>query len=107
MSISIAALQGSPTDDTISLLISIGDIQAISLIDSGSSSTFIDYDFVIKKNLPVRNTTAQIQSKFCRCFEYKSNGFKFVFIYDCIDCWSVLENYAIYLEDIYFLVWTV
>jgi hypothetical protein len=59
MSISIAALQGSPTDDTISLLISIGDIQAISLIDSGSSSTFIDYDFVIKKNLPVRNTTAQ------------------------------------------------
>jgi hypothetical protein len=29
------------------------------LVDSGSSNTFIDHDFVVKLNLPMRNTAAR------------------------------------------------
>jgi hypothetical protein len=59
MSISVAALGGNSSDEIISLLIIIGGIQVVALIDSGSSSTFIDYEFAIKSNLPMRNTTAR------------------------------------------------
>jgi hypothetical protein len=36
-----------------------GGRQAVALVDSGSSNTFIDYDFAVKLNLPMRNTEAR------------------------------------------------
>jgi hypothetical protein len=59
MSISATALEGIPGDETISLLVTIAGHQAIALVDSGSFSTFMDYDFAIKLNLQMRDTQAR------------------------------------------------
>jgi hypothetical protein len=56
MSISAEALQGIAGDDTISLLLMIQGKPAIALVDSGSSSTFLDHTFAIKHNLSMRAT---------------------------------------------------
>jgi hypothetical protein len=59
MSISIAAFQGQNGDETISLPVIIGGMQAVALVDSSSSNTFDDHDFAVKLNLPMRNTAAR------------------------------------------------
>jgi hypothetical protein len=59
MSISLSAMEGIQGEETISLCVVIGGMNATALVDSGSSNTFIDYDFAVKLNLPMRNTTAR------------------------------------------------
>jgi hypothetical protein len=59
MSISAPALEGIPGDETISLLVTIAGHQAIALVDLGSSSTFMDYDFAVKLNLQMHDTQAR------------------------------------------------
>jgi hypothetical protein len=59
MSISLSAMEGTQGEETISLCVVIGGMNAIALVDSGSSNTFMDYDFAVKLNLPMRNTTAR------------------------------------------------
>jgi hypothetical protein len=59
MSISLTAMEGIQGDDIIFLCVVIGGVNAIALVDSGSSNTFIDYDFAVKLNLPMRNTTTR------------------------------------------------
>jgi hypothetical protein len=59
MSISLTTIEGIQGEDTISLYVVIGGVNAIALVESGSSNTFIDYDFAVKLNLPMRNTAAR------------------------------------------------
>jgi hypothetical protein len=59
MSISLTAMEGIQAEDTISLCVFIGGVNDIALVDSRSSNTFIDYDFAVKLNLPMHNTTAR------------------------------------------------
>jgi hypothetical protein len=42
MSILLIAMEGIQGEDTISLYVVIGGVNAIALVDSGSSNTFID-----------------------------------------------------------------
>lgn len=59
MYILVAALEGAESNETISLLINIGGKPAVALVDSGSSNTFIDYDFAVRMNMPMRETAAR------------------------------------------------
>jgi hypothetical protein len=52
-------MEGVQGDETISLAVIIVGVLAVALVDSGSSSTFIEYDFVVKLNLPMRNTSTR------------------------------------------------
>jgi hypothetical protein len=58
MQISAEALHGIPGETTLSVLVQINGHQAVALIDSGSTTTFLDSEFVNKINLPIRQTTA-------------------------------------------------
>jgi hypothetical protein len=60
MSISSAAAHGIAGNDTISLKMTIQGVTAITLVDSGSSSTFIDKAFAIKNDLSMRETVSRI-----------------------------------------------
>jgi hypothetical protein len=55
MSLSANAVQGTSSDNTISLAVTILGVPAIALIDSGSSNTFLDKEFAIKHNLPMQS----------------------------------------------------
>lgn len=59
MSISAHAVQGVSVNDTISLSVIIGGVQAIALVDSGSSNTFLDKQFVLRNNFPTNSTQAR------------------------------------------------
>jgi predicted aspartyl protease len=59
MQISIAAYTGSPSASTISLLLSIQGSQAVALADTGSTNTFLDYNFVVKHNIPMVQAEAR------------------------------------------------
>jgi hypothetical protein len=51
MLISAKALHGMPGDTTLSVLVEIGGHQAVAVIDSGNTTTFMDSDFVKKTHL--------------------------------------------------------
>jgi hypothetical protein len=59
MQISIAAYTGSPSASTISLLLSIQGSQAVALADTGSTNTFLDYNFAVKHNIPMVQAEAR------------------------------------------------
>jgi hypothetical protein len=59
MSISLTAMEGVQSDETISLAIIIAGVFIVTLIDSRSSGTFIDYDFDVKLNLAMCNTSTR------------------------------------------------
>jgi hypothetical protein len=48
MHISTGALHGIPGDTTLSVIAHIGGFQAVALIDTGSTNTFVDTNFVKK-----------------------------------------------------------
>jgi hypothetical protein len=54
MHISIHATTGTASTATFSLLVNIGGYQAVALVDSGSSHTFMDYGFAIKSNFTLK-----------------------------------------------------
>jgi hypothetical protein len=56
MHISAAAYNGSPSDSTISLLLTMKGSNAIALADTGSTSTFLDYNYAVKHNIPMTPT---------------------------------------------------
>jgi predicted aspartyl protease len=58
MQISAEALHGIPGDTTLSVLVHIGGTQAVALIDTGSTNTFLDSKFASKTNLTVHTTAA-------------------------------------------------
>jgi hypothetical protein len=58
MLISAEALHGIPGDTTLSVLVKFGGYQAVALIDSGSTTTFLDNDFVKKAQLQTTATAA-------------------------------------------------
>jgi hypothetical protein len=55
ISLSADAVQGTSSDNTISLAVTILGVPAIALIDSGSSNTFLDKEFAIKHNFPMQS----------------------------------------------------
>uniref|UniRef100_A0ACD5UNN5 Uncharacterized protein n=1 Tax=Avena sativa TaxID=4498 RepID=A0ACD5UNN5_AVESA len=56
MQISAEALHGISGATTLSVLVHIGGYQATALIDTGSTNTFLDNEFVRKAKLPVQKT---------------------------------------------------
>jgi hypothetical protein len=58
MQISAEALHGIPGDTTLSVMVQINGHQAVALIDSGSTTTFLDSEFVKKTTLPIKHTSA-------------------------------------------------
>jgi hypothetical protein len=54
MHITAAAYTGSPGASTISLLLSISGQTAIALADTGSTNTFLDYNFAVKHNIAMQ-----------------------------------------------------
>jgi len=59
MSILANDVQGTSSDDTISLEVTICGVHTRALIDSGSSNRFLDKDFAIKHNLPMQAAAAR------------------------------------------------
>lgn len=57
MHLSAHAVEGTASIATFSLLIQIGGQQAVALVDSGSSNTFMDYKFALKTNCHLTPTT--------------------------------------------------
>lgn len=53
MTISSQAYNGLVSDATISLLLQLKKTTAVALADTGSNSTFMNYDFAIKHNIPL------------------------------------------------------
>jgi hypothetical protein len=60
MQISAEALHGIPRQSTLSVLVHINGHQAVALLDSGSTNTFVDTEFASKAHLPITQTTAYI-----------------------------------------------
>jgi hypothetical protein len=58
MQISAEALHGIPGDTTLSVVVHFGTHQAIALVDSGSSKTFLDEEFIKKAKLKTQPTQA-------------------------------------------------
>jgi hypothetical protein len=56
MNISAAAYSGCPSDSTISLLLHFPYSIAVALADTGSTNTFMDYQFALKHNIPLTQT---------------------------------------------------
>jgi hypothetical protein len=56
MNISAAAYSGCPSDSTISLLLHFPHSTTIALADTGSTNTFMDYQFALKHNIPLTQT---------------------------------------------------
>jgi hypothetical protein len=54
MHLSIHATKGTASTTTFSLLLNIGGYQAVALVDSGSSHTFMDQAFSVKSNCHTR-----------------------------------------------------
>jgi N6-adenosine-specific RNA methylase IME4 len=59
MHISAEALHGIPGDTTLSVIAHIAGFQAVALIDTGSTNTFIDTQFVKRAQLEVQATATQ------------------------------------------------
>ena len=59
MQISAEAIHGMPGDTTLSVLVKVGGQQAVALIDTGSTNTFLDTEFIKRTKLPVEQTAAQ------------------------------------------------
>jgi hypothetical protein len=57
--ISSHAAQGPSSATTFSVFVSIGGRRGISLIDSGSTNTFMDYTFASKINCSIAATSSQ------------------------------------------------
>jgi hypothetical protein len=58
MQISAEALHGIPGDTTLSVVVHFGTHQDIALVDSGSSKTFLDEEFIKKAKLNTQPTQA-------------------------------------------------
>jgi hypothetical protein len=56
MNISAAAYNGCLSDSTISILLHFPHSTAIALADTGSTNTFMDYQFSLKHNIPLTQT---------------------------------------------------
>jgi hypothetical protein len=56
MNISAATYCGGPNDSTISLLMHFPNSSAIALADTGSTNTFMDYNFALKNKIPMEKT---------------------------------------------------
>jgi hypothetical protein len=56
MNISAVAYSGCPSDSTISLLLHFPYSTAVALADTGSTNTFMDYQFALKHNIPLTQT---------------------------------------------------
>jgi hypothetical protein len=56
MNILPAAYCGGPNDSTISLLLHFPNSSAIALADTGSTNTFMDYNFALKNKIPMEKT---------------------------------------------------
>lgn len=56
MFVSLNALQGTSRPDTFLVIILINGRKAVGLIDSGSTSTFMDQEFAIKSQCPLKNS---------------------------------------------------
>jgi hypothetical protein len=57
MQISAEALHGIPGDTTLSVDVFLNGHKAVALIDSGSTNTFLDSEFVSRAKLPITPTT--------------------------------------------------
>ena len=57
--ISAESLHGILGDTTLSVLVVIGGHQALALVDSGSTRTFLDVEFIKKSQLPTQQTTVR------------------------------------------------
>jgi hypothetical protein len=53
MHISVQALSGKSSGDTIAVVINIGGKRGLALIDTGSTNTFIDMNFALKTNCEI------------------------------------------------------
>jgi hypothetical protein len=58
MQISAEALHGIPRQSTLSVLVHINGHQAVALLDSGSTNTFVDTEFAHKAKIPITYTPA-------------------------------------------------
>jgi hypothetical protein len=56
INISVAAYNGCPSDSTVSLLLHFPHTTAIALADTGSTNTFMDYQFARKHKIPLSKT---------------------------------------------------
>lgn len=56
MYISQTAVQGTSRPDTFSVLIKINGRTAVGLVDSGSTTTFMDQDYALRNYYPLKNT---------------------------------------------------
>ena len=54
MSISAAAYNGCPSEDTLSFLLNFKSKQALALTDTGSTNTFMDRQFALKNNIALQ-----------------------------------------------------
>jgi hypothetical protein len=62
MHISVQALSGASTGDTVAVTISIGGKRGLALVDTGSTNTFIDMKFALKTNcIVVNNSTKTVK----------------------------------------------
>lgn len=57
MSVSFSAASGTTRPDTFSVLIMINGKQAVGLIDSGSTGTFMTHEFAVKCKCPIATST--------------------------------------------------
>jgi hypothetical protein len=53
MHISVQALSGTTSGDTIAVVINIGGKRGLALVDTGSTNTFIDLNFALKTNCEI------------------------------------------------------
>jgi hypothetical protein len=56
INISAAAYSGCPSDSTVSLLLHFPQTTTIALADTGSTNTFMDYQFSLKHKIPLSRT---------------------------------------------------
>jgi hypothetical protein len=80
MHITAAAYTGSPGASTISLLLSISGQTAIALADTGSTNTFLDYNFAVKHNIaiqPAPSCTVTVAGGGTLISEYVARNYKF------------------------------
>uniref|UniRef100_A0A0A8XUB0 Uncharacterized protein n=1 Tax=Arundo donax TaxID=35708 RepID=A0A0A8XUB0_ARUDO len=59
MQILLAAINGTIGPMTFSHIVKIGHKQVVALVDSGSTNTFMDYEFALKNNLKLAYQTAR------------------------------------------------
>jgi hypothetical protein len=59
MNITTVAYNGTPSESTISLLLSINGAKALALANMGSTNTFLDHKFAIKHNIAMQPAKAR------------------------------------------------